>query len=112
MTAKVKSLTPRERLVEKFGSKEELAKLLAKKLDRPEGVTEADFTRHLKRQKNSRLLRLHAIVEAVEKEFGSKEALVKKILENLHHAKDKSYQEKLMSFNLAKLYDMRRKHSA
>ena len=56
--AENKRITPREIVIEKFGSKEALAKKLADMLDRPEGVTETDFVRRLKRQKNTKLMRL------------------------------------------------------
>ena len=112
MSDKKKRITPREKVVEKFGSKEALAKKVASKIERPEGVTEAYFLRRLKRQKNSKLLRLEAIAEAVEKEFGGKEKLIDKICENLGHSKDKDFRNKLATFNLPKLYDLRRKNKA
>ena len=106
--AKNKRITPREIVIEKFGSKEDLAKKLAGTLDRPEGVTEVDFVRRLKRQKNTKLMRLFEISESVESKYGSKEKLVDAIAERIGHATDKDYKAHLMSLNIARLYDLRR----
>ncbi|GAB4294377.1 MAG: hypothetical protein Kow0090_09070 [Myxococcota bacterium] len=105
----VKKMTPRETVAEKFGSKESLAKKLSDRIGRPEGVTEADFVRRLKRQKNSKLLRLYRIAEVVEKEFGSKEKLVEAILQTHGHTNDGDFKKKLMTYSISRLYDLKRK---
>ncbi len=100
-------MTPLQTVVENFGSKKALAEKLSAVLERPEGVSQKDFERRVATMSNSKLLRLHRVHETLNRRFGSKAALVDKIMA-LHSVgkEDKVYRKKIETYSIARLLDM------
>ncbi len=73
-------LSPMAVVKEKFESKEALAKIVMSQVERPEGLSDAEFERKIKTLSNRKLLKLNAAHEEMMKAFGSKEALVDAIV--------------------------------
>ncbi len=103
--------TPVQLVKERYGSKEELAKLLYKRLESPFADESADdFQRRIRTTSNKKLLRLMATHETVEKEFGGKSGLIDAIMA-LHQPQGKPdlvYRAKLETYRLTRLLDLQR----
>ncbi len=93
---------------EQFESKEklvrELMKFSTKLFDRPEDQEKDALEKMLLKASNQKLLKLHHLGKAVEKQWGSKEKLVDALLKHQNRAKDKDYREKLLGRSIAWLY--------
>ena len=73
--------TPMQEVKERFGSKEELAKLLYEKLERPyEDESQEDFELRIRTASNKKLLRLHRVHEEAQERFGGKDGLVDAVM--------------------------------
>ena len=101
------SLAPLAEVKAKFGSRDELIKLVMKEIERPEGMNDADFEAKMRTVSNRKLLKLHAAHEDVTKRFGSKEGLVDAIIAIVNKGKvDQVYRNKLMTLREAQLLDL------
>ena len=103
-------LAPLAEVKERFGSRDELIKIVMGEIERPEGMSDDDFSAKLHTVSNRKLLKLHAAHEDVTKRFGSKEGLVDAIMAILSNGKkiDKVYQAKLLTRREAQLLDLHR----
>lgn len=100
-------LSPLAEVKAKFGSREELIKLVAGKIERPEGMSDEAFNKKLNTVSNRKLLKLNAAHDDMVKRFGSKEALVDAIVALVCTGKvDTVYRAKLLTYRVAKLLDM------
>lgn len=100
-------LSPLAEVKEKFGSRDALIKLVAGKIERPEGMSDDAFCDKLKTVSNRKLLKLNAAHDDMVKRFGSKDALVDAIISIVCTGKvDTVYRAKLMTFRVAKLLDL------
>jgi len=96
---------PRGRVVEKHGSKAELAKSIASAIaraDQDAGSLEAQ----LKKASNAQLLRLQRATQTLKDKFGSRDKLIAAIGTASNKAKDKDYLAKLESYSLPQLLDL------
>ncbi len=102
-------MTPMQEVKERFGSKEELAKLLYAKMDRPfEDESDDDFQRRIRTASNTKLLRLYSVHAKVEKDFSDKAGLVDAIMK-LRYADAKpslQYKQKIEGYRITRLLDM------
>jgi hypothetical protein len=103
-------LSPLAEVKEKFGSRDELIKIVKGEIERPEGMNDEAFEAKVRTISNRKLLKLHAAHEDVTKRFGSKEGLVDAIMAILSNGKkiDKVYQAKLLTRREAQLLDLHR----
>ncbi len=100
-------LSPMAVVKEKFESKEALAKIVMGQVERPEGLSDADFERKIKTLSNRKLLKLNAAHEEMMKAFGSKEALVDAIVAIKCTGKvDSVYRSSLMNKKVAQLLNL------
>jgi hypothetical protein len=96
---------PRGRVVEKHGSKAELAKAIASAIaraDQDAGSLEAQ----LKKASNAQLLRLQRATQTLKDKFGNREKLIAAIGAASNKGKDKDYLAKLDSYSLPQLLDL------
>ena len=104
------SLAPLAEVKAKFGSRDELVKIVMAEIERPEGMSDADFEAKMHTVSNRKLLKLHAAHEDVTKRFGSKAGLVDAIISVVNKGKvDQVYRNKLMSLREAQLLDLHKK---
>ena len=99
--------TPLQEVKERFGSKTTLADKLIDVLECDEGVEKDEFERRVRTASNKQLLRLHEVHETVSKGFGSKEGLVKAIVDK-RFPKGNDNQAKLLSQRPTRLLDLYR----
>lgn len=101
--------TPLQVVKERFGSKDELAKLLYKKLERPfEDEDDESFERRIRTSSNRQLLRLFEAHEQLDKQFGDKSGLVDAIVK-LRYAggkPDDQHRRKLETYRISRLLDL------
>lgn len=100
---------PRGRLVAAHGSKQALAKTLAKSLAREDEDTGLIAGR-LGKASNMQLLRLQHVVDAVTEKYGSRDKLIAAIGTAQGKATDKDYLAKLDTFSLPQLLDLAASH--
>ncbi len=96
---------PKARVAALHGSKETLAKSLAKALGREDEDTDLIAGR-LAKASNTQLLHLQAVVETVKEKFGSRAKLIEAIGAAEHKSTDKDYLAKLDTFSLPHLLDI------
>ena len=100
-------LSPLAEVKEKFGSREALVKLVAGKIERPEGMGDEAFEKKVRTISNRKLLKLNAAHEDMVKRFGSKDGLVDAIIALVCPKKvDTVYRAKLMTLRVAQLLDL------
>ncbi len=107
--APMAKMTPMQEVKERFGSKEELAKLLYGKMARPfEDESDDDFQRRIRTASNTKLLRLYTAHEKVEKDFSDKAGLVDAIMKLRYADATPSlqYKQKIEGFRITRLLDM------
>lgn len=94
---------------DRFGSKKDLVaaveKLSASDLFDSSRLNEEGGFAHIS---NTKLVRLHDLLETTNKEFGSRAKLVEAVLELEHRSKDADYKQRLSSFPLGRLVDAHR----
>lgn len=101
------SLAPLAEVKAKFGSRDELVKIVMGEIERPEGMSDKDFEAKMSKVSNRKLLKLHAAHEDVTRRFGSKEGLVDAIIGIVNKGKvDHVYRNKLMTMREAQLLDI------
>ena len=104
------SLAPLAEVKAKFGSRDELIKIVMAEIERPKDMNDADFEAKMRTVSNRKLLKLHAAHEDVTKRFGSKEGLVDAIIAIVNKGKvDHVYRNKLMTLREAQLLDLHQK---
>jgi len=96
---------PKARVVAQHGTKEALAKSLAKSIARDDEDTDIIANR-LEKASNTQLLRLQKVVETVKEKFGSRDKLIEAIGTAQNKSKDKDYLAKLATFPLPRLLDL------
>lgn len=100
-------LSPMAVVKDKFESKEALAKIVMAQVERPEGLSDAEFERKIKTLSNRKLLKLNAAHEEMMKAFGSKDALVDAIVAFACTGKvDTVYRQSLMKRRVAQLLNL------
>lgn len=102
--------SPLQQVRDRFGSKEELAKLLIPKLERPFEDEDDDFFElRIRTMSNKKLLRLHDALEEVQERFGGKSGLVDAIIELKYGGSaDSGVREKLEGYRVTRLLDLHR----
>ena len=104
-------------MIDRFGAKDEEDKKEARKQAKDELVKavrafmkkgdllEDDFSeKGIERVSNKKLLKLHDLAETVQEKFGSREALLNKVVELDHREKDSGYRDHLEKLGLPALY--------
>ena len=100
-------LSPLAEVKEKFGSRDELIKIVKGEIERPEGMSDDDFDAKVRTISNRKLLKLHAAHEDVTKRFGSKAGLVDAIIAIVNKGKvDQVYRASLLKKREALLLDL------
>ena len=99
-------LSPLAEVKEKFGSRDELIKVVMGKIERPDGMSDAAFEKKVRTISNRKLLKLNAAHEDMMKRFGSKDALVDAIIAIECPKKvDTVRRAHLMTLRIAQLLD-------
>jgi hypothetical protein len=101
--------TPVKAVKEQFSSKEQLVAAVQKLASTDLWLDRVNEAKGLARVSNAKLLRLHAILTAVKKDFGSRAKLIDAILTLEKRAKDAGYKTRLEGYPLPRLVDI---HSA
>lgn len=96
--------TPLQQVKAEFGSKEALVDKLLPMLDKGADEDSAEFKARLIRVSNAKLLRLWNREQTLRDGFGSREALVDKIVELASSGKpDADYRRKLLTLSTGRL---------
>lgn len=98
--------SPLQQVREEFGSKAALADKVLDILDAPEGEEADDFKHRVHTMSNTKLLRLWQSHQRVQRDYGSREALVEKITRARFSGGNADYQNKISKFTLPKLLDL------
>jgi len=102
-------LSPLQQVREDHGSKEELVdKLLDEVLEPPEDEAPLDFEERIASASNKKLLRLWDAHQTVLDEFGSKQALVDKLVTSQFPGGNADYADKLSGMTLPRLLGLAR----
>lgn len=96
---------PRGRVIEKHGSKAELAKSIAAAIARADQDA-GSLETQLKKASNAQLLRLQRATQTLKDKFGNRDKLIAAIGAASNKAKDKDYLAKLDSYSLPQLLDL------
>lgn len=109
--------SPLQQIIERFGDKDETNKAEARKeakealvkavrtLIKKGDLLEEEFSeKGIERVSNRKLLKLLDLAEHVQDEFGSRAALIDKLLELESKVKDSGYREHLEKLSLPTLY--------
>ncbi len=102
------SVSPMQKVKERFGSKEKLAQAVLDLFTQVKEERE-NLKERLLTAANTQLLRLHEITTQVKERFGSKEKLIEHVLTLQNRVKDAGYREKLAGFSLPRLMDLVRR---
>jgi hypothetical protein len=102
-------LSPLQRVRKEHGSKADLAKKVIGILDAGD-EDQADFEHRINTMSNAKLLRLWNAHNTVQDKYGSKDALVEKIVKARFAGGNADYQAKISTFGLPKLLDLARQH--
>lgn len=96
---------PRGRVVEKHGSKAELAKTIAAAIARADQDA-GSLETQLKKASNAQLLRLQRATQTLKDKFGSRDKLIASIGAASNKGKDKDFLAKLDTYSLPQLLDL------
>lgn len=96
---------PHGRVVEKHGSKAELAKAIASAIARADQDA-GSLETQLKKASNAQLLRLQRATQTLKDKFGTRDKLIAAIGAASKKGKDKDYLAKLDSYSLPQLLDL------
>ncbi len=96
---------PRGRVIEKHGSKAELAKTIAAAIARADQDA-GSLETQLKKASNAQLLRLQRATQTLKDKFGSRDKLIAAIGAASNKAKDSDYLAKLEKYSLPQLLDL------
>ena len=100
--------TPVKAVKEQFTTKEQLVAAVQKLATSDLWLARVNEQKGLARVSNAKLLRLHAILSAVKKDFGSRAKLIDAILTLEKRAKDAGYKTRLEGYPLPRLVDIHR----
>jgi hypothetical protein len=90
---------------ETFGDKAKLVEALEKLTGEELWMARTNKNKGLAHVSNAKLLRLHAIFEAVKEKFGTREKLVDSIVDLEKRSKDTGLRQRLLSWPVPRLYD-------
>ncbi len=90
---------------ERFQDKEGLVKAVKELATEDLWADRVDGDKGLDCVSNKKLLRLHTILSAVKKDFGSREKLIDAIATQEKRTKDEGYKSRLARFSTPRLYD-------
>jgi hypothetical protein len=96
---------PRGRVIEKHGSKAELAKTIAAAIARADQDA-GSLETQLKKASNAQLLRLQRATQTLKDKFGSRDKLIAAIGAASNKGKDSDYLAKLEKYSLPQLLDL------
>jgi hypothetical protein len=97
--------SPLSLVKEAFTDKDGLLKALKELATEELWVDRLDSDKGLGSVSNKKLLRLHTVLSAVKKEFGSRAKLVEAILTQEKRAKDEGYKTRLDRLSTPRLFD-------
>lgn len=103
--------SPLQKVKTQFGSREELVNQLVPLVDRRPDDSDQSVRSRLMGLANGRLLRLWEVEQKVREQFGSKDALLDKLVEARKaagHTSLDAVREKLSAYSKARLLDMTR----
>ena len=98
--------SPHALVRETFGDKAKLVEALEKLTGEDLWMPRTNKNKGLAHVSNAKLLRLHAIFEAVKKKFGTREKLIDAILELMKRSKDDGFKTRLGRYPVPRLYDL------
>jgi hypothetical protein len=90
---------------ETFGDKAKLVEALEKLTSEDLWMARTNKNKGLSHVSNAKLLRLHAIFEAVKEKFGTREKLIDSIVGFEKRSKDADLRQKLLGWPVPRLYD-------
>jgi hypothetical protein len=101
--------TPLSTVKQRFESKEKLVEAVEKLMSDELWVnrlsSDRGGKRGLRHVSNTKLLRLHDTLSAVQKEFGSRDKLVAELLKLESRTEDAGYKRRLEGYSAARLFD-------
>lgn len=103
-----KQSSPLQRVKSQHTNKAKLADKVLGFLSAPEGEDQDFFEARIKTMSNAKLLRIFDAHQRVEKEFGSKQALVDKIVSAKFAGGNAPYATKIGGYTEARLLDLAR----
>lgn len=104
--------SPLQQVRDEFGSKEALAEKLIPMLDARDEESPDDFARRIKTASNKQLLKIWRVENRVKAEFGSRDALLDKIVDLRFGTANDDYRNRLDRYTNARLLDIHRGLSA
>ena len=104
-------LSPVQRVRADHKSKEELATKVLGLLQAPEGEEQESFERRIRTMSNTKLLRLWNAYQTMNSEYGSREALIEKIVKGRFPNGNEPYQTKISGYTVPRLLDLARSAS-
>jgi hypothetical protein len=90
---------------ETFGDKAKLVEALEKLTGEDLWMSRTNKNKGLAHVSNAKLLRLHAIFEAVKEKFGTREKLIDSIVDLEKRSKDTGLRQRLLGWPVPRLYD-------
>jgi hypothetical protein len=90
---------------ETFGDKAKLVEALEKLTGEDLWMSRTNKNKGLAHVSNGKLLRLHAIFEAVKQKFGTREKLIDSIVDLEKRSKDGGLRQRLLGWPVPRLYD-------
>jgi hypothetical protein len=91
---------------ERFGEKAKLVEAVQALATKDLWIDRVNGTKGLGRVSNAKLLKLHATLTEVKKDFGSRDKLVDAVLASMKREKDTGLREKLLSYSTPRLLDL------
>ena len=101
---------PLPRVRDEHDSKEALAQKVIGILQKPEDEEQAAFEHRINTLSNRKLLRLWEANQTLAEKWGSRDALVDKIVKARFVGGNSDYQQKISGYSLPKLIDLARQH--
>ncbi len=98
--------TPHAVMTASFESKDKLVEAVQKLATKDLWLDRVSEVKGLARVSNAKLLRLHALLTQVKKEFGSRDKLIGAILALEKRTKDAGYKTRLEGYPLPRLVDL------
>jgi hypothetical protein len=100
--------TPLQQVKEQFGEKAKLIDAVKKLATDKLWLDKVNAFKGIDRISSSKLLRLHEVLNHVQKEFGSRDKLIAAILELEKRVKDAGYKGRLEKYGTPQLVDLYR----
>ena len=102
--------SPLQRVRAQHGSKEKLAEKVVEILDRPEDQEQDEFEKRVNTMSNRKLLRLWESNEKLSSKYGSRDALVEKIVRARFPGGNADYAAKISGYSVPRLLDLGLQH--